>query len=127
MTEVLGSPERVNLAILTPEERLFEGQVEWVQLPLEDGLAGVWPGHSPMVAAIGAGALTFMVGGEMREMLVQGGVLRISVERCAVLLSAGKTAPPTQVNTEALASDVEQALHDLLPVQEIEALQESRR
>ena len=127
MTGSGGLSERVNLSILTPEELLFEGQAEWLQVPLEDGLVGIWPGHSPMVGAIGSGTLSFQAGGETREMPVSGGILRLSVERCAVLLSAGPAASPTPLDTEVLASDLEDALHDILPEDQIEALQEGRR
>ena len=49
----------VNLTIVTPEQILFQGAVEWVQVPLHDGMIGVWPGHAPLIAAISAGTAQY--------------------------------------------------------------------
>jgi len=125
MTEPTPAVDYVNLYILTPEEVLYEGQVLWVEVPLEDGLLGVWPGHAPLVAALGEGVVRYDTGEGVREMAVRRGVLRIGIERCAILLSAwGQQAlPEQQGDKEELAADLEKALFETLSEQEIEELQ----
>ena len=43
------------LEILTPEKKLFSGQVYGVQLPGIDGLFEVLDKHAPLVSALGKG------------------------------------------------------------------------
>ena len=35
--------DAVLLRVLTPERVMFDAPVQWVQVPLEDGMLGVWP------------------------------------------------------------------------------------
>jgi F-type H+-transporting ATPase subunit epsilon len=47
----------MNLEILTPEKKLFSGDVYGVQLPGTDGMFEVLEKHAPLVAALKAGNL----------------------------------------------------------------------
>jgi len=79
--------EFVRLHILSPEEVLYDGRASWVQVPLEDGLIGIWPGHGALVGALGEGEVEYAVGGDVRRLGVGRGVLRVTDERCVVLVS----------------------------------------
>ncbi|MBC7315333.1 MAG: hypothetical protein H5T70_02800 [Chloroflexi bacterium] len=115
----------LHLLILTPESILFEGPVEWAEIPLVDGWIGIGPNHAPLVAALGQGEVRFAQKGEQREIPIAGGILRISQEICAVLTGslADETAEQAKA-PEALASHLEDALYEVLTPEEIEALQE---
>ena len=124
-----GAPEAsdgVQLHIITPEGVLYEGAVEWVELPLEDGLIGIWPGHAPLVGAVARGTVRFAVGGEVREMAVGDGVLRVDEERCSVLVGALlDSAPAEEERQDEIAARLEQALYEAMTADEIEELQEA--
>lgn len=77
----------VRLHIVSPEEVLFDGRVSWAQVPLEDGMIGIWPGHGALVAALGSGEVEYLVGGDVLRLGIGSGVLRISDERCVVMVS----------------------------------------
>ncbi|MFT4022303.1 MAG: ATP synthase F1 subunit epsilon [Flavihumibacter sp.] len=47
----------MNLEILTPERKLYSGEVYGVQLPGVDGLFEVLEKHAPLVSALKAGSL----------------------------------------------------------------------
>lgn len=47
----------MNLEILTPEKKLYSGDVYGVQLPGISGLFEVLDKHAPMVSALGRGTL----------------------------------------------------------------------
>lgn len=47
----------MNLEILTPEKKLFSGDVYGVQLPGIDGMFEILERHAPLVAALKAGNL----------------------------------------------------------------------
>jgi F0F1-type ATP synthase epsilon subunit len=79
--------EFVRLHILSPEEVHYDGRASWVQVPLEDGLIGIWPGHGALVGPIGVGEVEYAVGDDVRRLGVARGVLRVTEERCVVLVS----------------------------------------
>jgi len=45
----------MHLEIITPETKIFTGEVEAVQLPGLDGLFQVLKGHAPIISALGKG------------------------------------------------------------------------
>lgn len=47
----------MNLEILTPEKKLFSGEVYGVQLPGTNGMFEILDKHAPLVAALGKGNL----------------------------------------------------------------------
>ena len=50
----------MNLEILTPERKLYSGNVYGVQLPGEDGMFEVLEKHAPLVAALKSGNLKIL-------------------------------------------------------------------
>lgn len=128
MSESSPALERVNLYVLTPGEVVFEGQVLWVQVPLYDGLIGIWPGHAPLIASLSAGRLFFETGEGEQGLAVTGGILRVDEERCVVLVnSLAPMQDATGIDKEALAANLEQAVSESLSTQEIQELQVTRR
>lgn len=124
MSEPLPAPEQIILRIISPEEILFERQVRWVQVPLEDGLLGVWPGHAPLVAMVAEGNLTFDDDHGERAFSISGGILRISPEECTILVGLPQGRPaPTTVDKEALFADLEENLAGALSEEQIQRLQ----
>lgn len=118
-------PAVVHLRVLTPEQVMFDGPVDWVQIPLEDGLLGVWPEHAPLVAATGQGELEFAAQGEIQRMPIGAGVLRIDSTHCVVMFGATAASPQPERDLEALAAHLEEALYERLTETEVEELQQA--
>ena len=115
---------RVQLRVLTPEQILFDGPVDWVQVPLEDGLLGVWPEHAPLVAATGHGELVYQQGGETSRMPVGPGVLRIDTTHCVVLFGSLDAPAAPERDLDGLAIEIESSLNETLSESELEELQQ---
>jgi len=45
----------MHLEIITPETKIFKGEIEAVQLPGLDGLFQILNGHAPIISALGKG------------------------------------------------------------------------
>ena len=61
------------LSILTPEGPVFDGPVEYVQVPGSQGYLGVLAHHAALVTALAAGDLTVRhAGGREERMRVSG-------------------------------------------------------
>jgi len=77
------------LAILTPERTVFEGAVEYVQVPGTEGYLGVLPNHAALITGLASGTLTMRApGGGEQRMSVAGGFFEVSNNRATVLADA---------------------------------------
>jgi len=82
-----------HLAILTPEKTVFEGEVEYVQVPGTEGYLGVLAHHAALVTALAQGQLTVRVpGGDETRWPVSGGFFEVSNNRATVLADAVEDA-----------------------------------
>lgn len=74
------------LSILTPERSVFEGAVEYVQVPGLAGYLGVLAHHAALVTGLAAGTLTVRkAGGDEVRWDVTGGFFEVSNNRATVL------------------------------------------
>lgn len=116
----------VHLQILSPEEVLVDARVQWVQVPLVDGLIGIWPGHAPLIGALDGGVVEYALPDEVRELPVVSGVLRVTSERCVVLVSrlGGEEEPGIPAaDRDRLFDDLTDALEESITDEEFDALQ----
>ena len=74
------------LSVLTPEQAVFEGAVEYVSVPGTEGYLGVLAHHAPLVTALARGTLTVRKdGGEVETFTVNGGFFEVSHNQATVL------------------------------------------
>jgi len=74
------------LSILTPERSVFEGLVEYVQVPGSEGYLGVLAHHAALVTALMPGTLTVRRGGGGEQTYrVTGGFFEVSSNQATVL------------------------------------------
>lgn len=75
------------LEILTPEKKLFSGEVQGVQLPGIDGLFEVLDKHAPLVSALGVGNVKVLQKGAASETyVIQGGFVEVIDNKATVLV-----------------------------------------
>lgn len=83
-----------HLSVLTPERTVFEGTVEYVQVPGSQGSMGVLAHHAPLVTALATGELMLRRAGGLEErMLVSGGFFEVSANRATVLADQVSEGP----------------------------------
>jgi F-type H+-transporting ATPase subunit epsilon len=82
-----------HLSILTPEQSVFEGEVEYVEAPGTEGYFGVLAHHAALVSGLAAGTLRIRhAGGREEKMGVRGGFFEVSNNKATVLADAVETA-----------------------------------
>lgn len=75
------------LEILTPEKKLFSGDVQGVQLPGIDGLFEILDKHAPLVSALGIGQVKVLKKGMASEKFtIQGGFVEVINNKATVLV-----------------------------------------
>lgn len=88
-----------HLRLISPEEVIFDGPAKSLQFPGLDGLVGVLPGHAPLVAAIGPGALRFAAAdGSEKIYFVADGFARVTSDEVSLVCNAA--APQGSIDLE---------------------------
>lgn len=73
------------LSILTPERAVFDGTVEYVEVPGSEGYLGVLAHHAALVTGMQEGTLTVRQDGRDTTYRVSGGFFEVSHNRATVL------------------------------------------
>ena len=82
----------MTLEILTPEKKLYSGDVYGVQLPGINGLFEVLDRHAPLVSALGRGTVKVLQDKTHTERFsIQGGFVEVLNNKATVLVE-GATA-----------------------------------
>ncbi|MCC6862538.1 MAG: F0F1 ATP synthase subunit epsilon [Bryobacterales bacterium] len=95
------------LEIATPERLLIREQVNEAQIPARNGYLGVLPEHSPLIAELGTGELSYTVGPHRRFLSVDGGFVEVLPDRVRVLADRAEKAD--EIDMERARAALERA------------------
>lgn len=98
-------PQILTLEIVTPEGLLLREQVDDVVVPGEEGYFGVRPGHTPLLATMGAGVITYGRGGRRQQITCFWGFCEVLPDRVNVLAEVGERAEDIDVRRAEAAKD----------------------
>ena len=77
------------IEVFTPDEKVFEGEVESATFPGSDGTFQILNNHAPLISALGKGDMKFIkiVNKKPQEthILVEGGVVEVLFNKVTVL------------------------------------------
>ncbi len=76
------------LEIVTPERKVFSGEVETVVLPAPQGEIGILPQHIPLLTLMEPGELRITAGGQTTNLAVDKGFIQVLGDKVAVLTEA---------------------------------------
>jgi F-type H+-transporting ATPase subunit epsilon len=89
--------DRIHLEVITPERKVFEAEVDRVEVPGLDGELGILPGHTEMVSQLKpAGLLTYHIDEQKGEMAISDGFVEVTPDRVIVL--ANYAARPEDID-----------------------------
>jgi F-type H+-transporting ATPase subunit epsilon len=117
----------LKLEILTPEAKIFEGDVDRVLLPGAEGDMEILPQHETLIAELKAGELHFMLKGQMQVLAIGEGFAEITGTRVGVLTDGAVSDKDIDEHAaEAAVKRAEDLLKDAsLKGEELEATQAS--
>lgn len=77
----------IHVDVVSAEESIFEGEVEFVVLPGEQGELGIYPRHTPLITRIRPGTVRLRLPGQTEEevIFVNGGILEVQPNSVTVL------------------------------------------
>lgn len=69
--------EVMNLRIITPEKKFYDGEVSMVELTTTEGQIGIYPEHIPLTAVVAPGVLRIHEGSDVKEAALISGFITI--------------------------------------------------
>ena len=85
-------PTKIHLQVVSAERSLVNEQVDEVEIPGADGYFGVLPGHTPLLALLGAGELWYRQGQEKTYLLIAFGFAEVQPDRVTILAQIAERA-----------------------------------
>ena len=96
--------DKLHFSLVSPERSLFAGEVDQVDIPGTEGDLGIFPDHSPLMAAIRTGAITVYNDGAATKYFVQGGFADVTSEGLTVL--AERAGSLDDLTADSLTADI---------------------
>jgi len=78
-------PSHLTLQLASAERSLVNEQVDEVEIPGADGYFGVLPGHTPLLALLGAGELWYRQGQDRHYLSLAFGFAEVGPDRVTIL------------------------------------------
>lgn len=77
------------LEVITPDKKVFEGEVESVTFPGTDGFFQILNSHAPLISTLGEGHITYKIEKEdQHSVAVKGGVVEVLNNKVVALIES---------------------------------------
>ena len=110
---------KITCQFVRPDRLLYEGDVASMVLVTPTGELGVWPGHSPLICALGNGMGRLHrlpeAGGETVSVIVSGGYAEITPDQVIILADHARRADDIEPDVVNATRDKAVASRDALP------------
>ena len=97
--------DKFQLEIATPDRLVLREQVTEAQIPAANGYLGILPDHSPLLAELGTGEMTYVADGRSHSISLSGGWVEVQPDHVRVLTTSAEKA------SEIDPKRAEEALH----------------
>ena len=101
----------LHFEFVSPENVLFSGDVDQVDLPGSEGDMGILAGHAPLVTTLRPGIVTIFRGGAREAVVVTGGFAEVGPGGLTVL--ADRAVAREDFDTATLATEIKDTEEDV--------------
>jgi len=105
----------MQVLVATAEREVYRGDAEFLVAPGAAGELGIYPKHSPLLAALTTGELRITVDGQVDEVFVSGGFIEVQPDMITVLSDAAERAGDID---EAAAIEAERIAKEAVETQQ---------
>src|SRR6202008_4988013 len=104
-------PTHLTLEVVTPDRSVVTDRVDEVEIPGAEGYFGVLPGHTPLLALLGAGELWYRQGNEKHYLSMAFGFAEVQPDQVTVLAQIAERADEIDIaRAEAAKKRAEERL-----------------
>jgi F-type H+-transporting ATPase subunit epsilon len=109
------------LSLVSPEQLLFAGQVDQVDLPGKEGDFGVLAGHAPIIAALRPGIMTAITGVNREKFVVYGGLAEFANAELTILADLATSVEDVDLaELETRIAEMQDSLTNIPPGDELD-------
>jgi len=115
-------PQHLQLQIVSTDRALVNETVDEVEIPGADGYFGVLPGHTPLLAMLGAGELWYRQGpgdANRQYLAIAFGFAEVTPDRVVILAETAERAQ--EIDRARAEAAKKQAEHHLMTAVEMDA------
>ena len=98
-------PEKFTLEVVTPARLVVRETVSGAQIPVRGGYIGVLAGHTPLLAEMGIGELSYHAGSRTYSCTSMGGFVEVLADRVIVLADSAERVEEIDVPRAQAARD----------------------
>ncbi len=104
-------PTKLQLEVVSADRSLVNESVDEVEIPGAAGYFGVLPGHTPLLAVLGAGELWYRQGQEKHYLVIAFGFAEVQPDRVTILAQIAERADDIDIaRAEAAKQRAEQRI-----------------
>ena len=104
-------PTKLQLTVVTRDRKVLESECDEVVLPGANGYLGILPGHTPLLALLKIGVLSYRTGATEHRLVLSWGFAEVLPNRVIVL--AQNAYLPDELDASALESQRMEAEREL--------------
>jgi F-type H+-transporting ATPase subunit epsilon len=93
----------LKLAVVTPERKVVDADVDQVELPGQLGYLGILPGHAPLIGLLTTGVLTYRNAGGEKSLAISSGFVEVVNDTVSVL--ADLAEEPSEIDAGAAENE----------------------
>ena len=103
--------DKLHFDLVSPERRVFAGEVDMVVVPGSEGDFGVLANHAPFMSTIRTGAISVHSGNDVTRTFIRGGFAEVTAAGLTIL--AEEAIDLADVNAEDVSKSLAEAREDL--------------
>ncbi|GAE31310.1 F0F1 ATP synthase subunit epsilon [Halalkalibacter hemicellulosilyticus] len=81
---------QINVSVVTPDGKVYDGDVDMVSVRTIEGELGILPRHIPLVAPLTVGAVRLKKGTTVEKVAVSGGFVEVRPDQVTILAEAAE-------------------------------------
>ena len=93
-------PAHLRLQIVSADKSLVNETVDEVEIPGADGYFGVLPGHTPVLALLGAGEMWYRRGPDTQHLVIAFGFAEVQPDAVTILAEIAERADEIDIDFE---------------------------
>lgn len=103
---------KLRLVLVAHDRQLLDVACDEVQVPGTEGMLGILPGHTPLIATLGVGEVMYRQGKVEHYLALSDGFVEVADDLVTVLTESAEL--PEEIDVEAARAEATEAERDLL-------------
>lgn len=96
---------QINLDIVTPERRVFQGQVDMIIAPGSEGFLGILPSHTPLITSLRIGIARIKNNDEQIKVAIGGGFMEVQPDKIIILANTAELGNEIDISRARAAKE----------------------